>query len=163
MAFSIWEYIRERTRDSVLAGIQDAMDHVEQGDTNGSQHARASELAARLNPPKGLPAEGMAAESQAEQGLQEAVQKAPGAAANGAVGESATAAKPSARRAAQPAKKSAPPSRPKSDAFDDEFEGRLAAAATPENGQQQTPPAGSDGSRMTDRKKRGRPRKDGAR
>ena len=36
MPLSIWEYIRERTKDAVLAGMQDAMDIVEQGDTNGS-------------------------------------------------------------------------------------------------------------------------------
>lgn len=48
MAFSIWEYLRERTRDAVLAGFQDALDIAEQGDTEGSQHAAANRLRQRL-------------------------------------------------------------------------------------------------------------------
>jgi hypothetical protein len=45
---SIWEYIRERSRDAVLAGFQDAMDIVENGDTNGSQHGAAGKLTSRF-------------------------------------------------------------------------------------------------------------------
>jgi hypothetical protein len=48
MAFSIWEYLRERTRDAVLAGFQDALDIAEKDDTEGSQHAAASRLGTRL-------------------------------------------------------------------------------------------------------------------
>lgn len=48
MAFSIWEYLRERTRDAVLAGFQDALDIAEKDDTEGSQHAAARRLGARL-------------------------------------------------------------------------------------------------------------------
>jgi hypothetical protein len=60
MPLSIWEYLRERARDAVLAGIQDAMDIAEQGDTNGSQHTRAIEFASRLTPDaKQLPSASM--------------------------------------------------------------------------------------------------------
>lgn len=57
MAFSIWEYLRARTRDAVLAGINDAMDIAEEGDTNGSQHLAANQLRARLaaTEARGLP------------------------------------------------------------------------------------------------------------
>ena len=48
MPLSIWQYLRERTRDSVLAGFQDALDIVEQDDTEGSQHDAARRLASRL-------------------------------------------------------------------------------------------------------------------
>jgi hypothetical protein len=60
MPLSLWEYIRERTKDAVLAGFQDAMDIVEQGDTNGAQHTRALEFASRLRPDaKQLPSASM--------------------------------------------------------------------------------------------------------
>ena len=57
MAFSIWEYLRARTRDAVLAGINDALDVAEQGDMNGSQHLAATQLASRLatTEARGLP------------------------------------------------------------------------------------------------------------
>ena len=79
MPISIWEYLRERARDAVLAGIKDAMDVVEQGDTNGSQHDQANGLASRLNPPKQLTgATGQApAESHAPDAAQEAAEAAP--------------------------------------------------------------------------------------
>src|SRR6516165_5497718 len=48
MPLSIWEYLRQRTRDAVLAGIQDALDVAEQGDTEGSQHDAARRLVAKL-------------------------------------------------------------------------------------------------------------------
>ena len=65
MPFSIWEYLRERTRDAVLAGFQDALDVAEQGDINGSQHEAANRLRARLaghhldTEPKSLPSASM--------------------------------------------------------------------------------------------------------
>lgn len=49
MPLSIWEYLRARTRDAVLAGFQDAFDVAEQGDTNGSQHDAANKLVAKLS------------------------------------------------------------------------------------------------------------------
>lgn len=49
MPLSVWEYLRARTRDAVLAGIQDALDVAEQGDTNGSQSDAAKKLVARLS------------------------------------------------------------------------------------------------------------------
>ncbi len=48
MPLSIWEYLRARTRDAVLAGFQDALDVAEQGDTNGSQSDAAKQLVAKL-------------------------------------------------------------------------------------------------------------------
>jgi hypothetical protein len=48
MPLSIWEYLRARTRDAVLAGFQDAFDVAEQGDRNGSQHDAANRLVAKL-------------------------------------------------------------------------------------------------------------------
>jgi hypothetical protein len=38
---SIWEYLRFRTRDSMLAGMQDALDHAE-GDSNPASHQEAA-------------------------------------------------------------------------------------------------------------------------
>ena len=49
MPFSIWEYLRQRTRDAVLAGFQDALDVAEQDDTEGSQHDAARRLVAKLS------------------------------------------------------------------------------------------------------------------
>lgn len=49
MPLSVWEYLRARTRDAVLAGIQDALDVAEQGDTNGSQSEVAERLVAKLS------------------------------------------------------------------------------------------------------------------
>ncbi len=81
MPFSIWDYLRQRTKDAVLAGIQDAMDVVEQGDTNGSQHAAANQLTARLGTPevKQLPSASIngQAESADGAGAAQASTKAP--------------------------------------------------------------------------------------
>jgi hypothetical protein len=85
MAFSIWEYIRGRARDAVLAGFDDALDAVEQDDADGRQHGKADELRAKLNPPKELPApptdgaSGTAAdEAEGGSGAEEAPQSLPG-------------------------------------------------------------------------------------
>jgi len=48
MPLSIWEYLRQRTRDAVLAGFQDALDIAEQADTEGSQHEAAKRLVSKL-------------------------------------------------------------------------------------------------------------------
>lgn len=48
MPLSIWEYLRQRTRDAVLAGFQDALDIAEQADTEGSQHDAAKRLVSKL-------------------------------------------------------------------------------------------------------------------
>ena len=48
MHLSIWEYVRARARDAVLAGVHDALDIVEQGDTNGKQSESANKLVAKL-------------------------------------------------------------------------------------------------------------------
>jgi hypothetical protein len=49
MAFSIWEYLRERARNATLAGIQDALDIAEDGDFEGAQKAAAHRLTTRLS------------------------------------------------------------------------------------------------------------------
>lgn len=49
MPLSVWEYLRARTRDAVLAGIEDALDIAEQGDTNGNQSDAANRLVAKLS------------------------------------------------------------------------------------------------------------------
>ena len=132
MPFSIWEYLRQRTRNAVLAGIQDAMDVVEQDDTNGSQHAAANQLTSRLGTPE--------------------VKQLPGASTNGQT-ETADAHRP----AQAPPKAPETPAEPSS--FDDELERRIDAAA-PQKGQESplagvAPPPG----RVTDRPRRGRPPK----
>ena len=167
MNFSIWDYIRQRTRNAVLSGIQDAMDFVEQGDTNGEQHAKAGELASKLNPPKGLP--GVTPESdQTDASPPEAAQEAPGAAVNGSTGRTAEPESPAAQPAAQAPKQTSPSTtppapRPKQDPFDDELERRLQDAAVPPP--RPSPARPEDGRVLKDAdgkplRKRGRPRKD---
>lgn len=151
MPFSIWEYLRERARDAVLAGIQDAMDAVEQDDTNGSQHAQANGLTSRLNPPKQLTATGSGSATSgatADTTTPETAQEAP---------QKATAAAPS------PAPGKA---RPMPDEFDDELEKRLqdsaSAPATATGGTTTKPtqPTKLHSPNGQPLKKRGRPRKD---
>ena len=48
MAFSIWEYLRERARNATLEGIQDALDIAEDGDFEGGQKLAAGRLTARF-------------------------------------------------------------------------------------------------------------------
>jgi hypothetical protein len=139
MAFSIWEYLRERTRDAVLAGMQDAMDIVEQDDTSGSQHAPARQLASRLSTPE--------------------VKQLPGASMNGEPARQATTTEPAAApsrpaRVAPAARAAGAPTRPaEPTSFDDALERRLDAAA-PQHGQEAVQPG-----RLTTRRKRGRPPK----
>ena len=136
MGLSIWEYIRERARDAVLAGVHDALDVAEQGDTNGSQHLAAEQLASRFIGLKQLlntsvngeqpEAEASTAADEVEAGLTEAPRS---------------------------------PVEPSS--FDDELEKRLAAAAAgPDNAAQ------GDGATpeppLVTRRRRGRPRKNEA-
>lgn len=163
MNFSIWDYIRQRTRNAVLSGIQDAMDFVEQGDTNGDQHAKAEQLASKLNPPKGLPGVSPANDASPP----EAAQEPAGATANGAADRKADPpqAEPQAAQAAKPnpAPTQSPPQRPKAESFDTELEQRFQDAAVPPP--QSTPPRSEDGRVLKDAdgkplRKRGRPRKD---
>jgi hypothetical protein len=138
MPLSIWEYIRERTKDAVLAGMQDAMDIVEQGDTNGSQHTRALELSSRLTPERQLPSASMNGTPNGETAA-----SSPTRSSTPPVGT------PAAEAPTRPADASS---------FDDELEKRLDSAAR-QNGTQ------ANGARpqSTTRKKRGRPPKNGAR
>jgi hypothetical protein len=45
---SIWDYLRQKTRDSVLAGFQEALDVVEQNDDGEANHRAADNLQHRL-------------------------------------------------------------------------------------------------------------------
>jgi hypothetical protein len=123
MAFSIWEYLRARTRDAVLAGMHDALDIAEQGDTNGSQHLAAKQLASRLNATeaRGLPEPSQnGSESRGEAVPQSSPLEAP-------------------RRPTEPAK------------FDDELERRIDAAAS--QGAEEKPTVAVPPGRITNRKR----------
>jgi hypothetical protein len=135
MPFSIWEYLRERTRDSVLAGFQDALDIVEQGDTNGSQHDAARRLASKLSG-------SMAGAAEAK--------SLPHPSVNGEVlkGEP-TAPESRGRGVAQEAAQGPADA----STFDDELEQRLDAAAA------QSGPATAQAIPQTGRRRRGRPPK----
>ncbi len=141
MPLSIWQYLRERTRDSVLAGFQDALDIVEQDDTEGSQHDAARRLTSRL----------AGSVVRAENPSPE-IKPLPIASMNGAAAASGVTILP---RAAAP-----PPQRP-SDAsgFDDDLESRLNSAA-PQNGRETAPaPSQAAPNRAPGRGRRGRPPK----
>ena len=133
MPLSIWEYLRERTRDAVLAGFQDALDVAEQGDTNGSQHAAATQLRTRLGAPETtqLPTPSVNGEARAED---------------------------SPELPAQVVARKAPPRPAEDPSFDDELESRLDDAAAPQNGRQRPSQARQQGD--PPRRRRGRPRKD---
>ena len=150
MSLSIWEYLRARTRDAVLAGFNDALDLVEQGDSNGSQHAAATQLVARMK-------------QQAERTLPEPNYE-PNVGSEPSVGPRPSYhTEPSTNGHAAHAVSEllgAPP-RPAVDAkrpvgFDDELQQRLDAAAT-QNGNQT--PSGPSPGRLTEKKRRGRPPK----
>ena len=137
MMLSVWEYLRERTRDAVLAGFQDALDIVEGDDTNGSQHDQAKKLLSRF---RGTAA--VAVGSLIELSVPTSEQ------AQASVENNPSKTKPSE------AKLTEAPQRPAdASTFDDELQGRFDAAAA-QNGSQ-TPPAQTKSAR----KRRGRPRK----
>lgn len=131
MPLSIWEYLRQRTRDAVLAGFQDALDIAEQADTEGSQHDAAKRLVSKL---AGAPGGDL--------------KQLPSASMNG-----------QAEASPPPAHAEAPTRPAEASAFDADLESRLNAAASV-NGQEtspeprSTPPA-------TGRRRRGRPPKNG--
>jgi hypothetical protein len=134
MPLSIWEYLRQRARDAVLAGMEDALNIAEQGDTGGGQFQAARELGTRLaDPPGALSAE---ANGHHHPG-------GPQPSANG----HAAGPVPGPGPAQAPERPSGPP------ASEDDFQTRLDAAA-PQADAETLPPG-----RITTRKKRGRPRK----
>src|SRR5512135_2806668 len=141
MPFSIWEYLRERTRDAVLAGFQDALDVAEQGDTNGRQHAAATRFRDRLGAPGAtqLPTPSVNGEARAEELPREHTR----------VVEQALVAD---------AVEKAPAGSAEHPSFDDELESRLDDAASPQNGRQRPYNAPQPGD--PPRRRRGRPRKD---
>ena len=135
MPFSIWEYIRERARDAVLAGIQDALDVAEQGDADGSQHQAARQLGSRLGG-------SLATKAPEHNGTPLFIASTNGeAVAVEAAGGTATEAP---KRPTEPT------------AFDDDLQKRLDAAA-PQAAAEPLPPG-----RVTTRRKRGRPPKNKA-
>jgi hypothetical protein len=129
MPLSIWEYLRQRTRDAVLAGFQDALDIAEQADTEGSQHDAAKRLVSKLAGSAGAD-----------------LKQLPSASMNG----EAETSPPDVHAEA--------PTRP-ADAseFDADLESRLNAAASL-NGQQM-PPEPRSTTPATGRRRRGRPPK----
>lgn len=139
MPLSIWEYLRQRTRDAVLAGFQDALDIAEQADTEGSQHDAAKRLLAKLASSPGGDLKQLQSASM-----------------NGEAATPPPAASPTAEAQAEPEL----PRRP-ADAseFDADLESRLNAAASL-NGQQ-TPSEPRPTTPATGRRRRGRPPKNG--
>ena len=143
MPLSIWEYLRQRTRDAVLAGFQDALDIAEQADTEGSQHDAAKRLVSKL---AGSPGGDL--------------KQLPIASMNGEAATPPPVA-PHEGRAEAPVES---PRRPAdASAFDADLESRLNAA--PSLNGQQTPPETHGESRSapptTGRRRRGRPPKNG--
>jgi hypothetical protein len=58
---SIWDYLRQRTRDAVLAGFQDALEVAEQNDQASSEYEAATKLRTRLGAAAALGQTGQAA------------------------------------------------------------------------------------------------------
>ena len=145
MPFSLWDYLRERTRDAVLAGFQDALDIVEQDDTEASQHATARRLSAKL----------AGSLNQLETPTVIEATPLPHASINGHVAANGQHATNGKVAPSPPPRATVPPpqSPPAASTFDDEMESRLSRAAT-ENGQE-TPQGGG----LTNRRPRGRPKK----
>ena len=143
MPFSLWDYLRERTRDAVLAGFQDALDIVEQDDTEASQHATARRLSAKL----------AGSLNQLETPTVIEATPPPHVSLNGHVAANGQHATNGKAAPSPPPQATAPPqSPPAASTFDDEMESRLSRAAA-ENGRD-TSQAG-----LTNRRPRGRPKK----
>ncbi|RIK76991.1 MAG: hypothetical protein DCC67_13210 [Planctomycetota bacterium] len=49
MSLSVWDYVRRRTCEAMLAGFQDALDHLERQDQAQLMHAAAKSFRKRLN------------------------------------------------------------------------------------------------------------------
>jgi hypothetical protein len=163
MPLSIWEYLRARTRDAVLAGFNDALDLVEQGDSNGSQHLAATQLVTRMK-------------QQAERTLPEPNYERSVGSGPFDGGEPSDGPRPSVHAEpsrnghaahavsellGQPQQAAATAKRPVG--FDDELQQRLDAAAVARPAAPQAsnekPSAGPAPGRLTERKRRGRPPK----
>ena len=144
MPFSLWDYLRERTRDAVLAGFQDALDIVEQDDTEASQHATARRLSAKL----------AGSLNQLETPTVIEATPLPHASIKGHVAANGQHAANGKAAPSPPPRATVPPpqSPPAASTFDDEMESRLSRAAA-ENGRD-TSQAG-----LTNRRPRGRPKK----
>jgi hypothetical protein len=164
MPFSIWEYLRERTRDAVLAGFQDALDVAEQGDTEGSQHEAARRLVEKL---------GGSREAEGQQpGQLSAVAplapvarvapvargaSLPSASINGEVGANGRLEAAPLAAVAPLAPPEAPRRPAEASAFDAELESRLNSAAAPS--EPETPSEPRPATPPTGRRRRGRPPK----
>ena len=157
MPLSIWEYLRARTRDAVLAGFNDALDLVEQGDSNGSQHVAATQLVARMR----LQAERTLPEPNHEPNVGSEPSDGPRPSVHTQPSTNGHAAHAVSELLASPPKPAATSRKPVE--FDDELEQRLDAAAT-QNGKEKPSaadarPASPAPGRLTERKRRGRPPK----
>ena len=49
MSLSVWDYIRQRARDALMAGFQDALDQIERQDQPQLIHAAARQMKKRLH------------------------------------------------------------------------------------------------------------------
>lgn len=155
MPLSIWEYLRARTRDAVLAGFNDALDIVEQGDSNGSQHVAATQLVTRMK----LQAERTLPEPNYGENVGPGPSVHSEPSRNGHAAHAVSELLASSPKPAADARPAATARRPVG--FDDELEQRLDAAA-PQNGSQphgSEKPSGPPPGRLTERKRRGRPPK----
>lgn len=163
MSLSIWEYLRARTRDAVLAGFNDALDIAEQGDSNGSQHGAATQLVTRMKQQaeRTLPEPSVGFEPSV--GREPSVGPEPNHKPNvgrepSTNGHAAHAVSELLGAPAKPAADARPTGATKRPVgFDDELEQRLDAVAT-QNGEEK-PSTGLPPGRLTERKRRGRPPK----
>jgi hypothetical protein len=144
MPLSIWEYLRQRARDAVLAGFQDALDVAEQGDTEGSQHDAARRLVARLAAPR--------AGDEVRQ--LPPVAPLPHASRNG---EAAANGRPEAAPVARAAPPEAARRPADASAFDAELESRFNSAGSQSG--PETPTEPRTATTPTGRRRRGRPPK----
>ena len=151
MPLSIWEYLRARTRDAVLAGFNDALDLVEQGDSNGSQHIAATQLVTRMKQ--------QAERTLPEPNYERTVGSEPSVHAEPS--RNGHAAHAVSELLGQPQQPAATAKRPVG--FDDELQQRLDAAAVARPAAPQVsnekPVAGPAPGRLTEKKRRGRPPK----
>jgi hypothetical protein len=157
MPLSIWEYLRARTRDAVLAGFNDALDLVEQGDSNGSQHLAATQLVTRMK----QQAERTLPEPKYERTVGSEPSDGPRPSVHAEPSRNGHAAHAVSELLGQPQQPAATAKRPVG--FDDELQQRLDAAAVARPAAPQVsnekPVTGPAPGRLTEKKRRGRPPK----
>jgi hypothetical protein len=139
MVFLLWDYLRERTRDAVLAGFEDALDIIEGEAAGNSLRESAARLDLRLgrqaNPIDGTP---QAVAVPATPSTNASVEST-------SLLISSTSVQKSVTKTIQ--------SPVETSSYDDEMQGRLERAAVAE------PRRADQGVGLTNRRPRGRPRK----